>query len=284
MTNATLERLLWELHEDRQPIVEMAVHYAQKSLSALDEMDFRRRMETDPDFRAVAQPILESMQERPLDDEEFARHWQNFRRRMGMSTPGSDAEPLDPELLDFQRRASRRPSMSWRVVKIAAVIFVSVIALSSGVIAYLQIRYMDRYSAPVTGSTRLTLPDGSVAELAGGSNITLLKGMQSARGIFRREVWMDGEVTFTVHPDGPKRFVVHATGARVTARGTRFTVRELDSGVEVRLYEGIVVVQPVDAADGETDIGNPRQLNAGETARVTGAQVVVFPTRTEKAP
>lgn len=84
----------------------------------------------------------------------------------------------------------------------------------------------------------------------------------------RRLTLVRGEAWFDVKPDAARPFVVAASGLRVRAIGTAFSVRGLEAGTEVIVTEGVVEV----LTDG---------ANAG--ARLHAGSKAVFPARGTKA-
>jgi len=84
---------------------------------------------------------------------------------------------------------------------------------------------------------RRTLPDGSVAELKPGAEITVEFTPEVRRVSLRR-----GEVHFQVTKDARHPFVVAAGGVEARAVGTAFTVELRAAAVEVLVTEGRVAV------------------------------------------
>jgi ferric-dicitrate binding protein FerR (iron transport regulator) len=272
MTNHPTPFPVDDRFEAEEDAIELAVAFNDGKLSAGDAEQVRRRLETDVSFRAVALPVIEALREPPLDDIEFQRRFGDFRRRMGLS-----ARLVDDGIEEFQKRVGKRSSWQRRAMRIAAAVVFAGLALPMGFATFLEYRYWDRFSPPEGTRVSITLPDGSVADLAAGSRIRFFKNMRSRRGTHRREVTLTGDATFRVATiDGP-RFVVFTADANVTAVGTEFMVRSLADGTLVTVTEGRVSIQPVDT-DTEQDIGNSRVVAAGQSARVRGDSVVVTAT------
>lgn len=83
--------------------------------------------------------------------------------------------------------------------------------------------------------------DGSVIKLYGHSTLRYKKAMDSNR----REIYLQGKAVFEVAKDKRRPFTVYAGGIATTALGTSFkvTAQKNDKDVQVKLYEGKVVVR-----------------------------------------
>jgi len=81
------------------------------------------------------------------------------------------------------------------------------------------------------------LPDGSVMDLGGRTNVRLLYS-----STLRRVDMLDGEVYLSVRKDKARAFVVTAGPVRVTAVGTAFNVRRDAERIVVTVNEGAVNV------------------------------------------
>ena len=93
--------------------------------------------------------------------------------------------------------------------------------------------------------TKVSLPDGTVAWLNGGSSLEYPEKFTKRT----RELSMSGEAYFEVNSDKMHPFIVHTSSMDVTAVGTSFNVQayQTDSLVSVTLAEGIVEVDMKDA-------------------------------------
>jgi len=97
-------------------------------------------------------------------------------------------------------------------------------------------------SNKTTGYLKLSMPDGSIITLSPGAVISYPDNFSSNRKIFLKT----GKAAFEVAKDKAHPFTVWAKNIATTALGTKFTVAELKSGVDVKLYEGKVVVDAFD--------------------------------------
>lgn len=91
-------------------------------------------------------------------------------------------------------------------------------------------------STPFGGQTRLLLPDGSVAWVNAGSELTY----SSRFGTTDRKLYLNGEAYFEVSTNKTLPFSVHTSDMEVIATGTIFNVRSYtdDNQCEVQLLEG----------------------------------------------
>ncbi|WP_246870230.1 FecR domain-containing protein [Novosphingobium sp. SG707] len=109
---------------------------------------------------------------------------------------------------------------------------------------------------------QVKLQDGSIAQLAPGTAIAF---NNDAGG--RRLSLLQGEAWFDVAHDKARPFKVIAGEDTVTVLGTAFSVRKTDSGAEVAVQRGHVVVAAKGAHSARAD------LLAGESALVDGDAV-----------
>jgi transmembrane sensor len=93
---------------------------------------------------------------------------------------------------------------------------------------------------------KVQLPDGSVIILADKGEITYREPFTN-----RRDITLIGKAYFRVAKDQTKPFTVISGDISTTALGTEFTVTTLkdQNRIIVRLYEGKVVVKPIDKAN-----------------------------------
>jgi transmembrane sensor len=146
---------------------------------------------------------------------------------------------------------------------IAASLFV---ALTLGVASWYLWPTGPTYRTPVGGLAAVPLPDGSRATLNTDSEIRV------AVTEARRQIDLEeGEAFFEVAKDPNRPFVVVAGDTRVTAVGTKFSVRRLREDVQVVVTEGKVRVERAAASDHAPAL----QLGAGRVARVGAAGTLV---------
>jgi transmembrane sensor len=164
------------------------------------------------------------------------------------------------------RRHGSRPSrFASPVAAIAAGLLV--ILLAGGFWWWRDAGRVERrvWQTELGGQKVVHLTDGSTATLAGDSELHA--------SMTRRERDLDlvrGEAFFEVAKDHARPFVVHASGYRVIAVGTRFDVRRESDGLRVVVTRGVVRLQSA------VDLGQaPTELPAGSIARVRNDEVFV---------
>lgn len=114
---------------------------------------------------------------------------------------------------------------------------------------------------------QLTLPDGSVLEINGGTQA------QVSLYAARRDVALDsGEINFTVSPDAARPFTVHAGSGVVRVTGTVFDVRRDADQVAVLVASGTVQV----SGGHWWNLGHA-VLRAGHGIRVPGSGAIGVP-------
>jgi ferric-dicitrate binding protein FerR (iron transport regulator) len=83
------------------------------------------------------------------------------------------------------------------------------------------------------------LPDSSKVELAGNSDISF-----SSPFVGKRDIFLNGQATFTVRKDNARPFVVHSKDIATTVLGTVFSVNDKNSlFTTVHLFSGKIVVK-----------------------------------------
>lgn len=264
-----------EIEREMNPDFAMISDYVCGELSEDKAAEVRARLETDPEFRDLAEPLLLAWsvprKTKPMSHEELRRSWLQLRRRAGMPPVPGQEEEAD-ELAEFQRRReqARRSVIMRRVVFAASLVFLMLIPV-------VGTWWADRLDEPKTDLTRPTstttvqtwvpatvpLPDGSTATLSSGT--TLKFDPTFANG---REVHLVGEGRFEVratNASGAGAFKVTTETAQLTVVGTSFTVTAFgQAGTHVTVREGRVRVR------GLLDIPNRPGLlvEAGQSARV----------------
>ena len=177
-----------------------------------------------------------------------------------------------------------------RILRAASLTFAAAAALVLGVFtwnhrpstgtAHSPQRVTENYRVLASTMKRMTLPDGSVAELNGTSRIEI-----AFTPVERRVHLLDGEAHFVVekNPDWP--FFVTAGPVTVRAVGTAFNVRLESASIEVLVTEGKVKLEsadsssppisnaPVTDADSSLVQGQRAVINLATT--VTGPNVAV---------
>jgi len=122
----------------------------------------------------------------------------------------------------------------------------------------------------------LDLGDGTRVSLSPETRLRYAADIGHARAI--RELWLDGEATFTVHHDTARAFVVHTPYGSAEDLGTEFVVSTYPevSGMRLAVRKGRVAIRPArDSGVGAQ--GHSRGsdtlaiLEPGDVARLSGA-------------
>lgn len=157
-------------------------------------------------------------------------------------------------------------------------------AAALAIVALAWVTFTTRDVAPPTPATPTmlvakptiqTLPDGTVVELKGDSEISLAYEPAVRRVVLRR-----GEAHFRVVKDPSRPFIVAVDAVEVRAVGTSFAVQRRTSDVEVLVTTGIVAVDrlPEAVEEGSTSaLETLAMLEAGSYARVDVAAMQTTP-------
>lgn len=175
-----------------------------------------------------------------------------------------------------RRRRRGRPRHGHRgLQRLAAVLIVGLILLGGG--AWLELR--PQVIQTGVGERRVVaFDDGSKVSLDASTRVRVRYDRH------QRRLWLDqGRAKFDVAHNAQRPFTVQAADRIVRATGTQFSVELLREDIHVVLYEGQVIVRPLDQqkrplpADSDADIVQSRQaiLAPGEelTARTRSEKV-----------
>lgn len=173
----------------------------------------------------------------------------------GLSTPRFSSGKVDnPETPDAGAYAHTRKQL-----KIAASV---VLTLGIGLYAYNASFFQDnRYSTPIGGRDTIPLTDGSQVVLNTDTRIRV-----DLTDTERRVQLDKGEAFFDVARDATRPFVVQVGDKRVTAVGTKFSVRRVGDDIRVTVTEGKVRIdQPEAQSSPLLEAGNIAQTADTET-------------------
>lgn len=172
-------------------------------------------------------------------------------------------------------RESRRLAFRWATAA-AALVLVS----GASFYTYLFVKAgHTSFATAVGGLDTVPLNDGSKATLNTDTRIQVdLNGSE-------RRIELDrGEAFFDVAKDATRPFVVHVKDKRVTAVGTKFSVRRDGDEIEVVVTEGRVNLEQARLLNSRSGPHAPATaLSAGAVARTLGADVLVRKTSRAEA-
>jgi transmembrane sensor len=222
-------------------------------------------------------------------------HAAEFARINGVwrSMDAIKAEPGLMAMADaIEARAKNRPRRrKWNIVAMTlgftaaaaiAVIFVRPLTTPAIRKPVAAVAAVKPYVVLVSTARRIDLPDGSVAELNGDSQIEV-----DFTPTVRQVKLLNGEALFSVAKNPNRPFVVSAGSVTVRAVGTAFNVLLAPGSVQVLVTEGKVrlgeVEAPIDAASTPTPAHNPIEaaVIAGERAVVQTNALAAAPVAIE---
>ena len=252
------------LERETDPDMALVSDYVSGELDADREAEVRRRIATDPEFRALAEPLLAVYADRPAleyDRDDLARSWEEITRRIGIAA--NPPAPGDPAVVDFKRDVKRNRGRSARMIgwSVAALIMLTILPRAGAFVYHAR---EDAGRTAWNSTTTRPLADGSVAILGSRTRLVQIGDLASDA---ERWVVLDGEVTLTVKHIPGRSFIVRARSADIEVTGTRFTVRSYgEAETIVTVKEGSVRVK-ARALEGKRYVGT-LDLIAGQTARV----------------
>jgi transmembrane sensor len=190
--------------------------------------------------------------------------WGNVRFPSGGVERARSVEPAMKFPAASVRRAGRVAVAASAVVAVVGALYLLGPTVFSG----------DRYSTPVGGLDTVPLADGSQVTLNTDTRIRV------ALGESERRIELDrGEAYFDVAKDPSRPFVVLVEDKRITAVGTRFSVRREGDEVRVAVTEGKVRIEHAAGSTGvgvqEIEAADPVLLAAGAVAQTAKAGVRV---------
>lgn len=266
-------RTLDDMREEQEALLERQLDpdmalisdYLAGELSEEENAKVRERLVKDPDFRDLAQPLIDLAENYPrrppLAREELERRWLQLRRQIGLpEIAGHQGNNADVARLRTEFHRGRRSTRRLFIRAAAAAFVLFMIWPSIMFIGKIRNSQIGRVPWGLTASK--TLPDGSHATLATGTRLVVIE--------HDREWMLSGEATFTVRPAATP-FVVWTASAKVTVAGTVFTVHAYEhEPTQVSVAEGSVTVQARNE-DGSA-FGPTITLGPGQRARVSRGQ------------
>lgn len=192
---------------------------------------------------------------------EHQRAWQRLQQLQQTfgSVPSECARAVLRDSPDPQRRAA---------LKMLGLLLV---AGGSGYLMQSQVSWRATFAEhrTATGEIRhMTLSDGTRLDLNSDSAVDLRFTAQE-----RRIKLIRGEVLLTSGHDPVRPLIVETASGDVQALGTRFSVREMDDGARVELYEGQLRISPRQGASVLMEAGHSLWFNAGGAGSMQPANV-----------
>jgi transmembrane sensor len=178
----------------------------------------------------------------------------------GGERPGRGQTPgQDPESRPQTGESSGGIRRHWPPWKAWGLLAASVAALALGIRATGAFGPdpLAEYLAPARQSQTVTLADGSLVRLAGGSRLQVWGEGEI------REVSLEGRAFFAVTKDESRPFVVRVGAGEIRVLGTRFEVAEEETGTRTVVIEGLVAVSNP-AGSVEVPAGSLARMSRGD--------------------
>jgi ferric-dicitrate binding protein FerR (iron transport regulator) len=254
-----------ELSEPDSADYGLVTRYLANELSPEDRERVEERLSTDPEFRALAEPLF-----------------MIWRIPLQLDREPNEADRIEAERavaafrkwLEVERYTVRSPALEEKRATWQRRLRIGLFALVSTILGALYEEYRSQrlpvpepalfvhIDAPAYEERSERLPDETQVTLLAGSRLSYARLLSSS---YERTLNLDGEGTFVVAP-GPGALVVHGVAVEVRAGQGRFTVQAYDAVpiAYVTVQDGRALVRPRTAlGDGES-----LTLQAGQAARV----------------
>jgi len=157
-----------------------------------------------------------------------------------------------------RRRALARPTVWAGAVAAVAALALIVLRLRAPAVERTELGH-EEFFADSSGSSMVSLRDGTVIRLAAGSRLRLLRPADG------REVVLQGRAYFAVARNPGQPFRIRSAAGDVTVLGTRFDLEVLQDDLRVVVVEGVVRLS---ARGGETTV------RSGQTGQVVGGALL----------
>ena len=259
------------LERELDPDFALISDYVAGELSPESEASVRQRLESDPEFRDRAEPLLLAWQlprkVAPMTPDELTHAWLQLRRRAGRPVvPGQESLDISGDLSTVYRREKKARDRRVRSLALrAAALFIMLVGAPVAVHEMFQ---------DDSATETVTLPNGTVVTLKVGSTLSYgadsVIGAAAGGGAARwgGPVHLRGEGRFDVKP-GAGTLRVFTDAAEVRADSSSFSMRTSDAGASyIEVHSGIVWVRgrPTD----------PRGFDGLQQVRA-GSRVQVMP-------
>jgi transmembrane sensor len=207
----------------------------------------------------------------PLQEAEFREMWKNINFQTGAieeNTIGKKIIPINQISKTIPITKERKPS-SWPIQRIVNIVAVLLISLGLGLILFkvipseneldpLGVISYKTYMTPPGVKSSITLRDGSKVLLNAGSHLKYRENFPENV----REVFLEGEAFFEVHPNPEKPFTVKTRDISTTALGTSFNIKSYgDEGLIIALLTGRVAVGTSDNSEDPIILNEKEKIN-----------------------
>ncbi|MBK5538254.1 FecR domain-containing protein [Pseudomonas sp. TH05] len=187
-------------------------------------------------------------------DPEHQRAWQRLQQLQQTlgAVPAESARAVLRDVPDAQRRSA---------LKLLGLLLV---AGGSGYLVQGSQPWRSAFAEQrtATGEIRhLTLSDGTRLDLNSNSAVDLRYSAQE-----RRIRLISGEIQLSSGHDASRPLIVETDAGDIQALGTRFTVRDVDNGTRVGLFEGALRISPRNAQPVHLEAGNSLWFSARQVA------------------
>jgi ferric-dicitrate binding protein FerR (iron transport regulator) len=248
--------------------------YVRGEGSRSERAELARWVDGDPKRRALADAMRTVGALRPGRGSGFDAA-RALRRIQPRTTTPRGAHKLQLTLLP----ETRRSRFVRRSIFVAGV---AVAVVSGDALSRIATRSRSESESPpreiiTSAGQRATLDLGDGTRVSLSPKTRLRYAADFGRAGAMRELWVDGEATFTVHHDSARSFVVHTPYGSAEDLGTEFVVSTYPevSGMRLAVREGRVAIRAArDSATGEEK--HPREpdtlavLEPGDVARLSG--------------
>lgn len=240
-----------------------------------ERAELARWVDEDPKRRALADAMRTVGGPRPSRQPRFDAA-RALRRVQAMSTPTRRTRKLQLTP-PHEARRSRFVRRSMLAVGVAASVMAANALSRVATDARSKADSPPREIITAAGQrATLDLGDGTRVSLSPETRLRYAADLGNAGAT--RELWLDGEATFTVHHDTARAFVVHTPYGSAEDLGTEFVVSTYPevSGMRLAVREGRVAIRPVRdsgvGAEGSTRGSDTLAiLEPGSVARLSGS-------------
>ncbi len=207
---------------------DLILKHLDHSLTSIEEEDLNQWLRSDPGNAEYFNQVIKIWQtaDSPLPGPDTSNAWQQILDKTGINKQArrSTKQPTTENLI----LALFQPIVHSVIVRAAAILIVIII---SAYYLLVPSQAPDMHDVVVSFGQQkeITLPDGSRLILDAGSHFRYPDQFEKTK----REVILNGEAYFDIHPDAHKPFIIQANQALITVVGTTFNVRAWEKNDQV---------------------------------------------------